>query len=153
MRGTFMSFNKLIVERVKTTLAVAGAAVLVYAAFANLSDSGVQRVEAQSDAYLSRRIDLVEQRFYTLESRMNRVEMDSRQPSISAVRPSGSEVELQDLRTQIESLRTRLGEAECALLRLDERTLTAAQRRTTSAGEACRRNWGERIMLSVRPGQ
>ena len=148
-----MSFDSVIMDRVKTVLAVAGTVVLVYAAFANLAGSGVQTVKAQSDVYLSRRIDLVEQRFYTLESRMNRVEMESRQPSITAARPTGNEAELQYLRTQIDGLRTRLGEAECALLKLDERTLTAAQRRTTSAAEPCRRNWGERIILSVRPGQ
>lgn len=148
-----MGFNKVIMDRIKTVLAVAGTVVLVYAAFANLAGSGVQRVEAQSDIYLSRRIDLVEQRFYTLESRMNRIEMESRQPSLAAPRPTSSEIELQTLRSQIDSLRTRLGEAECGLLKLDERTLTAAQRRTTSDAEPCRRNWGERILLSVRPGQ
>ena len=148
-----MISNTKVMERIKSVLAVAGAAVLLYAAFANLFGSDVQRVEAQSDAYLSRRIDLVEQRFYTLESRMNRVEMESRQPSLSAARPSGSDVELQNLRSQIDSLRTRLGEAECAVLKLDERTLTAAQRRTTSAAEPCRRNWGDRVILSARPGQ
>ena len=148
-----MSFNKVIMDRVKTLLAVAGMAVLVYGAFGNLAGSGVQRVEAQSDVFLSRRIDQVEQRFYSLESRLNRIEMESRQPSIVNPRPTGNEVELQYLRTQIDSLRSRLGEAECGLLKLDERTLTAAQRRSTSAAEPCRRNWGERIMLSVRPGQ
>jgi hypothetical protein len=148
-----MSFNKVFTDRVKTVLAIAGSAVLVYAAFANLSGSGVQRVEAQSDIFLSRRIDQVEQRFYSLESRLNRIEMESRQPSLAAVRPAGNEVELQYLRTQIDSLRARLGEAECGLLKLDERTLTAAQRRAVSSMEPCRRNWGERILLSVRPGQ
>ena len=148
-----MSFNKALADRAKTLLAVAGAAVLVYGAFANLSGGGVQRVEAQSDIFLSRRIDQVEQRFYSLESRLNRIEMESRQPSLATVRPAGSEVELQYLRTQIDSLRSRLGETECGLLKLDERTLTAAQRRVTSGAEPCRRNWGERIMLSARPGQ
>jgi hypothetical protein len=148
-----MSFNRVVMDRIKTVLAIAGAAVLVYGAFANIAGGSVQKVEAQSDIFLSRRIDQVEQRFYSLESRLNRIEMESRQPVIGATRPAGNEVELQYLRTQIDSLRTRLGEAECGLLKLDERTLTAAQRRATTAAEPCRRNWGERIMLSVRPGQ
>ena len=148
-----MSFNRVVMGKMKSVLAIAGGAILVYTGFAYMTGSNMQKVEAQSDIFLSRRIDQVEQRFYSLESRLNRIEMESRQPSIGAVRPAGNDVELQYLRTQIDSLRTRLGEAECGLLKLDERTLTAVQRRTTAGAEPCRKNWGDRIMLSVRPGQ
>lgn len=140
-------------ERVKIFIAMLAGAAAVYVVMAAAAGV-VPTVEAQSDAFLARRVDQVEQRFYSLESRLTRIEMESRQPSISSpVRAATDNIELQYLRTQIDSLRTRLGEAECALLKLDERTLTAAQRRASPASETCRRSWGERIVLSARPGQ
>ena len=148
-----MSKNFFNSERAKIFISMLAGAAAVYVVMA-AATGVVPTVEAQSDAFLARRVDQVEQRFYSLESRMTRIEMESRQPPISSpVRAATDNIELQYLRSQIDSLRTRLGEAECALLKLDERTLTAAQRRTTPAAEACRRSWGERIVLSSRPGQ
>jgi prefoldin subunit 5 len=141
-------------EKVKMLLAMVGLGALVY--FAMVGIFGERSVSAQTDTLLSRRIDQVEQRFYTLESRMSRIEQESRRPAVtSPTIIDNNAVELQYLRTQIESLRARLGEVECSVLKVDERTLTAAARaaRTRSGNpEPCRSDPNGPVQLSARPG-
>ncbi len=135
-------------------LTVVLAAIVFYSGFSGLLGERVQTVSAQSDVFLSRRIDQVEQRFYQLESRLSRIEMESRTAVSSPRMPDTTrDNEIALLRSHIDSLRTRIGEAECGLLKLDERTLTAAQRRGTAGSEPCRQNWGATVRLSARPGQ
>lgn len=141
-------------RRVKFThfVAVAALALSLYAVFAGRS---VPTASAQNDMYLSRRIDQVEQRFYSLESRLNRLETSS-SPSIMSPQVRGTnDVELQFLRTQIDGLRTRVGELECGLLRVDERTLPAAsrtaRRQLSRNAEPCRQDPARSVELSARP--
>ncbi|SRR5258706_1418266 len=138
--------------------AVSGAAVLLYSGLLTFfGERVVPTAFAQQDLFLSRRIDQIEQRFYTLESRMNRIEQDSRRPSVGEPRITDSNaVEIQFLRTQLDSMRIRLGEAECGLLHIDERTLTPAARqarkKSVSAGtDNCRLDAGSPVQLSARP--
>src|SRR5437870_4132799 len=99
-------------------VAIAALALGVYSAFLGRS---VQPAAAQNDAFLSRRIDQVEQRFYMVESRLNRLESNENRSSVlSSPVPNTSDVELQFLRTSIDGIRTRVGELECGVLRLDE---------------------------------
>ena len=136
------------------SLTVALAAVVLYGGVAGLfGDSGTATVSAQSDVFLSRRIDQVEQRFYQIESRLNRIEMESRTAISTPRLPDNKDNEIALLRSQVDGLRKRLGEVECGLLRLDERTLPAAQRRGATGSDPCRQNWGTSVRLSVRPGQ
>ena len=127
-------------------------ALSLYAVFVGRS---VPVASAQTDMYLSRRVDQVEQRFYMLESRLNRLETSSNPNSISPQIRNTNDVELQFLRTQIDGLRTRVGELECGILRVDERTLSAAARgsRRRSAGntEPCRQDPAKALELSARP--
>lgn len=145
-------------DRFKTTFAAAGTAVLAYWAFsACLGEWSVPVAEAQSDMYLSRRIDQVEQRFYSIESRLNRLEMEAHRPSAAGSRPpAGGDTEIAFLRSQLDALRVRVGEAECGLLKVDERTLTAAaravrKRSLTGGTENCRLNSSTPVHLSARP--
>lgn len=137
-------------------LALAGASMLVYGGFSGLfGERAVPTVSAQSDQFLSRRVDQIENRFYALESRLNRLETQSR-PMIAAPRVTDNRnTEIEFLRTQVDSLRTRLGEVECGILRLDERTLTPAARtarnRAATSPDPCRRDPAAAIRLSVRP--
>src|SRR6478735_7235662 len=85
----------------------------------------------QQDAMLDRRISQIEQRFYYLETRINRLESDTRFSSGSPASSAASQMqisqmqtELETMRTEIESLRSRVGDVECGLLRIDERTLS-----------------------------
>lgn len=135
-------------------LAVAGLGSVAY--FAVLGLFGERSVSAQTDTFLARRVDQIEQRFYMLESRMNRVELDTRRPTgITSTIPNAQAVEIQYLRTQVESLRTRIGEVECGLLRVDERTLSTTargMRGTVVNPDPCRREPNFPVQLSSRPG-
>ena len=140
------------------TAAVAGAVLLLEHGFAAVfGERAVPTVLAQQqDPFLSRRIDQIENRFYQLESRLDRVESATR-PTLSSP-PLTSNVNDQDirfLRQQVDILRTRLGEAECGLLHIDERTLSpsarAARAKSASGSELCRREPSTAVTLSARP--
>ncbi len=128
-------------------------AALVLGLYNAFVGSNVPKASAQvADAYLSRRVDQVEQRFYQLESRLNRLESESMRSSISPVPAhSQNDVELQFLRTQTEGLRSRVGELECGVLRLDERTLPATRRMAKKSAEPCRKDPEAVVQLSARP--
>ena len=150
-----ISVKKYRGERLKTVLAGVGAAIVMYLGLMVL-DRIVPSALAQSDQFLSRRVDQVEQRFYSIESRIGRIEQQQTRPAISPPIFNNSENDLSLLRSQVESLRLRVGEAECALLKLDERTLTPAARqvraRAAAAGtDVCRQDPGSPVRLSARP--
>ena len=123
----------------------------------------VQPISAQTDVMLERRLSQVEQRFYYIESRLNQIENQSRYPGIVPGASSTNPIQLgqlrtdlDTLRTQLDSLRSRVGEVECGLLRLDERTLSQAardarRRSAPTANEPCRTDTAAPLKLSVRP--
>lgn len=134
---------------------IAGATLLVYGGFTALMGVSGERVAfAQSDAYLLRRIDQVENRFYGIESRLSRLEIDMRPGTVTPSITNTNDIEIQNLRSQVELLRTRLGEAECALLKLDERTLLPAERaglkKTSATPQPCRQDASSPVKLSSR---
>ena len=112
---------------------------------------------AQQDPFLAQRLNQLEQRFTTIETRLNRLESESRIPSIAPRTTENNDLELQLLRSQIESLQLQLTQVECALLKLDERTLPTAvrqARKKVDAGrtiERCRQNPNELIQLPIQP--
>lgn len=118
---------------------------------------------AQQDALLERRISQVEQRFYYIESRINRLESESRYPGVMPGTSTRNDTELSLLRTEVETVRTeidslrlRIGELECGLIKVDERTLAPVvrQARKQSApdtNEPCRVNPNAPVRLSARP--
>jgi hypothetical protein len=122
--------------------------------------AGGNRAEAQTDLLLERRIGQIEQRFYMLESRLNRLEQA---PSILPQSPSRSDADVELLRTQMqalsvqmEGLRMRIGDVECGVAKLDERTLTPAardaRRKAGADGtEPCRANPNAPVRLMARP--
>lgn len=130
-----------------------GLAMLIYNGLSGIFGSGgAATAHAQTDPFLSRRVDVIEQHLYALESRVNQAAMS--RPSVVPPLPSIIQNDVDSLRTSVEGLRIRLGEVECSVLKLDERTLTAAQRRTTRNGSStdrCRADFGTPIMLSARP--
>ena len=139
---------------VKNVAVLIGLAMLIYNGLNGIFGStGASTVHAQTDQFLSRRVDVLEQRLYAIESRIDRISVASR-PSMVPTLPSTTPGDIDLLRTTVEGLRLRLGEVECGLLRLDERTLPAAQRRTGRGGSSsdrCRENYGSSITLSSRP--
>jgi hypothetical protein len=144
-------------RKVFNFMGIVGVAVLVYGGIAGiLGERGERVVSAQQqDPFLSQRISQMEQRFYSIETRLNRLESDSR--TATGVRPgvpNNNDVDIQYLRSQVDSLRLRIGETECGLLRIDERTLSAAAKQARKKGtitEVCRVDPGAPVQLSARP--
>ncbi|HEX6728986.1 MAG TPA: hypothetical protein VF074_03200 [Pyrinomonadaceae bacterium] len=102
---------------------------------------------------LDRRISLLEQRLYSIESNINRLEqsvISQRSPSQT---PNAADREVYLLREDLNRLSQRLSEIECGLLRLDERTAIPSgnTRRPTGAKDACRLNPSAPLQLSTRP--
>ena len=89
------------------------------------------------------RISQLEQRFYTLETSLRTLEQQSRMAGMNR----GGNVTADDLvllRSEIQTLQARIMEDECALAKLDERTLspTARDARRRAAGnDPCRANF------------
>jgi len=118
-------------------------------------------VLAQTDMALQQRINQVEQRFYYIESRLNQLESQSRYAGTLTGSSTSNQnqlnqmlSEMDSMRLEIDTLRTRLGEVECGLLKIDERTLSPAARqarRQTSTSEACRAEPALPVKLSARP--
>lgn len=133
-----------------------GAVLLIYGLLAMFWGTGsTTTVFAQSDAFLSRRIDQIENRFFGIESRLSRLETGMRPSIATPPLSTNNDLEIQYLRSQVELLRTRLGEAECGILKLDERTLAAAERTARNKAavnrEPCRQTPSTPVTLSARP--
>src|SRR5262245_25535273 len=107
---------------------------------------GVSGAETQDPSSLDRRISMLEQRFFTLESSMNRLQTSV--ASQRSVNTSSSSSDLRDrqvdqLQQDMQRLQLRLAEVECGLLKLDERTATAGANRRSGEPrptDPCRQN-------------
>ena len=115
---------------------------------------------AQQSIILDQRLNQIEQRFNYIESRLNRLESQSRFPSTLPSSSRDTELNLMrnqmdSMRTEIDALRVRTGELECAVLKLDERTLSpgvrAAKPPTGPSADPCRLNPNRPVQLSSRP--
>jgi hypothetical protein len=112
--------------------------------------------EAQDVTNLERRISLLEQRFYQIESSLSRLEQQSMLSQRAPIaQPDAREAEMNLLRGEIESMQLRLREIECGLVKLDERTTPAARQSRPTAGtkstDPCRLNPDAPLQLSTRP--
>ena len=110
---------------------------------------------AQDSVYLDRRISMLETRLNSIESSLRSLQQQSiaAERSVSPQPVRDPEVNL--LRSEVEILNSRLREIECALVRLDERTLStsakdARKRMGTQPADPCRVNPDMPIQLSPR---
>ena len=103
----------------------------------------------QQDAIrLDSRINQLETRLYSIEASIRTLEQQSR---IAGASQRGlSQDDLVRLRADIQTLQIRLQEDECALARLDERTLSPALRRKSGRPDPCRANPDAPLQLSNR---
>jgi hypothetical protein len=154
-KGKIMKFNdkQKAFQFLLYVLAILGVAAIIYNGI--LSKSAATAF-AQTDPFLSQRLNQIESRFSSLESRLNRLEQQSRLPTITQPATRNNDTEINLLRSETATLSLRLAEAECALARLDERTLTNAARqarRKSSAApnDRCRLNADAPVQLSARP--
>ena len=101
---------------------------------------------------LEQRINQLEQRFYSIESSIRTLEQQSR---LSGANQRGlSSEDVARLRAEIQTLQLRLADDECALARLDERTLSPAMRasrlRSVGRTDPCRANVDAPVRLPDR---
>jgi hypothetical protein len=107
----------------------------------------------QDPASLDRRISMLEQRFYIVESNLRRLE----QQVIQRPTPLGDQqrVDTTVLRAEIEKLKAHIETIECAVAKLDERTLPANERQSGRADspykDPCRMNPMAPVRLPSRP--
>lgn len=134
--------------------ALFGAALAVLAARGGSSSAAGP---AQDFSGLDRRLGMLEQRLYRIETSINQLERQAAMPArVPGASSASSDAELGLLRAEFEALRRRLGEVECGLVRLDERTTAeeacAARGRTPGAAtDPCRRDAQAPLTLSTRP--
>lgn len=124
-----------------------GVATLVFATGFTISPEPVQDV-----IRLETRINQLETRLYTMESSIRNIEQQTRIAGAAASRGgSVSADEVASLRAQLQALQVRLMEDECALAKLDERTLSPAMRRKSGAvTDPCRANVEAPVRLPER---
>lgn len=140
----------------KLAYAALGAALALLLA-SNGGGSRAAGAPAQDVSSLDRRVSMMEQRLYRIESSLMQLERLATMPAQRAPSAAASDAEAALLRAEVEALRRRLGEVECGVVRLDERTTPAearaARRRAgaPSANDPCRLNPELPLQLSTRP--
>ena len=106
----------------------------------------------QDTIRLESRINQLETRLYTIESSLRTLEQQSRLGGIN--QRDSSQEDVARLRTEVQTLQLRLADDECALSRLDERTLSpvmrAARQRSAVRNEPCRTNFDAPLRLPDR---
>ena len=106
----------------------------------------------QDVSSLDRRLSLLEQRFYSIESSISRLQtyMANQRPPVS--QPSTNDRDIILMREELQRLTLRMTEIECGLIKLDERTTPAARRNPTArSNDPCRLNPDTPVRLSTHP--
>jgi hypothetical protein len=98
--------------------------------------------ETQDVLRMENRLTQLEQRLFTIENSMRSLEQQSRTGNVSSRTVSQEEFNL--LRSELQALARRLGDDECGIAKLDERTLSPqrrqARRAANGSDESCRQN-------------
>ena len=120
------------------------------------SSSGLEDMtNAQDVRSLDRRISLIELRLNSIESSVNRLQQSALSQRAPVSQPNVRDEEINPIREDIHSLQLRLGEIECGLLKLDERTTNSVPDNRKSAPaktvDPCRLNPFTPLRLSTRP--
>lgn len=118
--------NSSLRRRAMLLAVVAGLSLVSIFKIAFAARDGVDPVPPQDIIRLETRVNQLEQRLYSIDTNLRRLEQQSRSGGATPAGVSQQEVEL--LRSQIQSLQLRMVEHECALAKLDERTLAPAMR-------------------------
>lgn len=91
---------------------------------------------------LEQRINQLEQRLFSIDNNLRNIEQQTRLGSAAGRGVNAEDVAR--LRLELNALQQRVGEHECALAKLDERTLSASmrasRRRSAGANDSCRQN-------------
>ncbi|MFL6215410.1 MAG: hypothetical protein ACJ74J_16120 [Blastocatellia bacterium] len=131
---------------------VCGLALAALVAHTGSASSTNAAAPAQDVMSLDRRISTLEQRLYMMESNISQLQQRvqyAQRPPASATPTRDPEVDR--LQSEMSLLQSRLSEVECALLKLDERTLPAASRAARAkTNDPCRAQPNTPVQLSSR---
>lgn len=119
-------FNRRLHWRALVVFGVVGLAVVAVYKIAFATGVNTAPPPQQDVLRLETRLNQLEQRLYSIDSSIRNLEQQSRIGSNTSRGVSAQDLEV--LHSQIQSLTLRLAEDECALAKLDERTLTPAMR-------------------------
>ena len=108
-------------------------------------------VDNQDVMSLDRRLSLLEQRFYTIESNISRIQTYLAAQRSQVSQPSTNDRDILLMREEIQRLSLRVNELECGLTKLDERTTPANRRNTNKSNDPCRLNVDTPVRLSTHP--
>jgi polyhydroxyalkanoate synthesis regulator phasin len=110
--------------------------------------AGNELNQQQDVLRLDNRVTQLEQRLFSIETTLRNVEQQVRLASVPS--RSGSQDELARVRSDVDALQRQLSDYECALAKLDERTLTPqkrALRKRTGNSDQCRANFDAPLQL------
>ena len=127
------------------------AIVVVGAAVWASASAGADPVQDPSS--LDRRISMLEQRFYSLDSSMSRLQQlvaSQRSTAPASASSDSNDREISQLSEEIQRLQLRLVELQCGLIKLDERTATRRSGDPKST-DPCRANPDAPLRFSSRP--
>ena len=106
----------------------------------------------QDPGSLDRRLSLLEQRFYSVESSVNRLQQYVATQRSPISQSSTSDRDLILMREEVQRLELRMAEIECGLIKLDERTTPATRRNAaTKSNDPCRLTPDTPVRLSTHP--
>jgi len=119
---------------------IAGLGVVAVFQMSSAAGNNTGPAPQQDIIRLEQRMNQLEQRVFSMETSLRNLEQQSRLAGVT--RRGGAEEELVQLRSAVLTLQQRLADHECALAKLDERTLSPAMRaaRRKSGSEPCRQN-------------
>jgi hypothetical protein len=107
-------------------------------------------VQSQDVRILDTRLTQLEQRLYSIESSINRLQQ-SNLSQRSVAPASNYDPEINLIREQLHNLTVKVTDIECGLLKLDERTTTTRSGSGTRPTDPCRANPSAPLRLSTRP--
>jgi septal ring factor EnvC (AmiA/AmiB activator) len=132
-------------------LLAAGLAALALVALFQIALAASNAPPPQQDVIrLETRLNQLEQRLYQIDTSIRNLEQQSR---LGGASRGGSSQDVELLRSQIQTMQLRLIEDECALAKLDERTLSPAMRnarRQSGRTDPCRVNVDAPLRLTER---
>ena len=144
--------NRSLHWRALMVIGVAGLALVAVFKIASAGGLNTAPAPQQDVLRLETRLNQLEQRLYTIDTSIRNLEQQSRLGGTTSRATSAQELEL--LRSQIQALQLRLMEDECALAKLDERTLSPAMRNSRRQsgvrGDPCRINVETPVRLPER---
>lgn len=119
-----------------------------------VSSASEGMTKTQDVRILDRRINSLEQRLYSIELSISRLQQSA--VSQRSPLPQSSDQEINLIRGDMRALQLRLNEIECGLIKLDERTTVSVRdNKRMSAGaqptDPCRRDPATPLRLSTRP--